>query len=369
MRIILTKLIISILAAILFSSFFACGGGGGDSESSDKAITAFAITSPAATGSIDENAKTIAVTVPYVPSVTDLVATFTTTGSSVQVGLTIQVSGATANDFTYPVVYTITAEDNSTANYTVTVTVECTVIYNGNGNTNGTVPIASAGYNQGSTVTVALNTGNLLKINTGGVSYKFDGWNTQADGSGTDYAAGSGTFIINANITLYVKWTPFALRDVGPAGGLIFYDKGSYSDSWRYMEAAPGDQQSKNWGTYDYTVPGADGTAIGTGKQNTLDIIAGDAAADKAADECANYSIVNSGVTFDDWFLPSYDEVDQMYLNLKSQGIGGFDAGQYYWSSSEYGVISAWVKWFGNGAPAHCTKAGPACCVRAVRSF
>ena len=40
--------------------------------------------------------------------VTALVATFTTTGASVKVGSTVQVSGTTANDFTYPVVYTVT---------------------------------------------------------------------------------------------------------------------------------------------------------------------------------------------------------------------------------------------------------------------
>ena len=31
----------------------------------------------------------------------------------------------------------------------------------------------------------------------------------------------------------------YALRDIGPAGGYISYDKGSYSDGWRYLEAAP----------------------------------------------------------------------------------------------------------------------------------
>ena len=52
------------------------------------------------------------------------VATFTTTGASVKVGSTVQVSGTTANDFTAPLVYTVTAADHSTQDYTVTVTVE-----------------------------------------------------------------------------------------------------------------------------------------------------------------------------------------------------------------------------------------------------
>ena len=63
------------------------------------------------------------VTVPYGTNVTALVATFTTTGSSVKVGSTVQVSGTTANNFTSPVIYTVTAADGSTMSYTVTVAV------------------------------------------------------------------------------------------------------------------------------------------------------------------------------------------------------------------------------------------------------
>lgn len=85
-----------------------------------KAITSYFLGSFA--GTINESAKTISVEVPYPTDVTALVATFTTTGSSVKVGSTVQTSGATANDFTSPVTYTVTAADASTQNYTVTVT-------------------------------------------------------------------------------------------------------------------------------------------------------------------------------------------------------------------------------------------------------
>ena len=88
-----------------------------------KALTAFSFASPAATGVINEGAHTIALTVPFGTNVTALVASFTTTGASVRVGATTQVSGTTANNFTTPVTYTVTAADASTQDYVVTVTV------------------------------------------------------------------------------------------------------------------------------------------------------------------------------------------------------------------------------------------------------
>ncbi|UEG50520.1 fibronectin type III domain-containing protein [Ferruginibacter lapsinanis] len=79
-----------------------------------------------------------------------------------------------------------------------------TVTYDGNNNTSGTAPVdASSPYNYNSTVTVKANTGNLVRT-----GYVFAGWNTAADGNGTDYAAtGSVTFSLGAaNVVLYAKW-------------------------------------------------------------------------------------------------------------------------------------------------------------------
>ena len=85
----------------------------------EKSITAFSLNGVA--GTINEAEKTIAVTMPSGTSVTALVATFTTTGASVKVGSTVQVNETTANDFTSPVVYIVTAVDATTQDYTVTV--------------------------------------------------------------------------------------------------------------------------------------------------------------------------------------------------------------------------------------------------------
>ena len=88
---------------------------------SAKSITAFSLAG--VVGTINETGKTISVTMPSGTNVTSLVATFTTTGASVKVGSTVQISGTTARNFTNPVVYTVTAADATIQDYTVTVTL------------------------------------------------------------------------------------------------------------------------------------------------------------------------------------------------------------------------------------------------------
>lgn len=97
-------------------------------SSSSKDITAFSFTKAANPSLPNDVTATITgtaitATVPFGTDLTALKATFTTTGASVKVGTTTQVSGTTANDFTNDVTYVVTAADNSTKSYTVTVSV------------------------------------------------------------------------------------------------------------------------------------------------------------------------------------------------------------------------------------------------------
>jgi hypothetical protein len=303
---------------------------------------------------------------------------------------TVALSGSTTVSPIPTTTYTLTATNAAgsvTATTTVTVTVSeaLTITYNGNGNTAGTVPVdLSSPYQSGATVTVLGNTGDLIRINSGGTSYRFTSWNTNADGSGAYHTEGS-TFIMGAsNVTLYAQWTPYVLGDIGPAGGYIFWVKGIYSkadftiikaapnpgpitppyDAWRYLEAAPSNQSSSaEWGCGGVPISGADGTAVGTGEQNTLDIEAGCTTPGTAADLCANLSL--DGYT--DWFLPSKDELNLMYENLKFFGVGGF-ADNHYWSSSEDNANSVWVQSFFDGDQYNISKFNTSR-VRAVRAF
>ncbi len=82
-----------------------------------KAITAFNFASPAVTGVVNETAKTVALTVPYGTDITALVPTITHTGAS------ISPNSGIAQNFSGPVIYTVTAADSTTQAYTITVTV------------------------------------------------------------------------------------------------------------------------------------------------------------------------------------------------------------------------------------------------------
>lgn len=205
------------------------------------------------------------------------------------------------------------------------------VTYHGNGFTSGTVPEDNREYKSGADVTVLGNPGNLTRsLDT------FEGWCVNFDGSGETYTSGNTFKMGSSNITLYAKWSQkYSLRDTGPAGGFIFYiNANSTASGWRYLEAAPADQTSRPWGTYGLSVTGAGGTEVGTGKQNTIDIIDGDTRENKAADECETYSRFNGTENYEDWFLPSEDELYEMYTVLKQEDMGGF-VENYYWSSTE----------------------------------
>jgi hypothetical protein len=66
----------------------------------------------------------------------------------------------------------------------------------------------------------------------------------------------------------------YQIGDRGPAGGWIFYDKGIFSNGWRYLEAAPAwTEFEAEWGAYERDVSGTS-TAVGTGKRNTELIVA-----------------------------------------------------------------------------------------------
>ena len=108
--------------------------------------------------------------------------------------------------------------------------------------------------------------------------------------------------------------------------------------------------------------PGASGTAIGTGLANTNAIVGQNGVGITYA---AGLARAYNGGSYTDWYLPSKDELNKLYLNRGA--IGGF-AADYYWSSSEYNASFAQLQNFNNGSQLDTNKSSTIY-VRAVRSF
>ena len=94
--------------------------------SSENDITAYSFAEETAAATIDATAHTVDIEVNWLANLTNLTATFSVSaGANATIGGTAQVSGTTANDFTNPVTYDVTAEDGTTIQpWTVTVTQE-----------------------------------------------------------------------------------------------------------------------------------------------------------------------------------------------------------------------------------------------------
>lgn len=261
--------------------------------------------------------------------------------------------------------------NHNTGNLTIIVNTDSTftVTYAGNNHSSGSVPVDSKTYVQGDSVIVLGNTGGLVTAQTqDGITLVFNGWNTQADGKGTTYSAGQTFAMGTAGVTLFAKWS--VIGATGPGGGLVFYDKGSVSNGWRYLEAAPADQAAdRQWLTQvPPPVTGATATGIGAGVVNTATIVSVQGAPTGGFTPYAAYvcsELVLNGHS--DWFLPSKDELALMYTNLKLAGVGGF-ANAGYWSSSEFDVNTAWNQYFVTGGQGNDDKNWNNN-VRAIRAF
>jgi hypothetical protein len=150
-------------------------------------------------------------------------------------------------------------------------------------------------------------------------------------------------------------------------GGIVAYilqlgDPGYDANVPHGLIAAPSDQSTGiQWYNGSYVTTGATAAALGTGNANTNTIVSVQGAGSYAAKLC--YDLVLNG--FSDWYLPSKDELNKLYLNQAV--IGGFN-NVLYWSSSENSNVIAWGQDFNDGSQDASVKYAPYH-VRAVRAF
>tara|TARA_B110000908_G_scaffold161971_1_gene206898 strand:- start:126 stop:866 length:741 start_codon:yes stop_codon:yes gene_type:complete len=142
----------------------------------------------------------------------------------------------------------------------------------------------------------------------------------------------------------------YDLLDIGPSGGIIFYvDSEDVYEGWDYLEAAPVSIGGHYWGEWGCYIPGADEQEIGYGLQNTIDLVAMyDSCNTEAAMAAWEYEVNG----FSDWFLPSLNELLEIYEVLHINGLGLFGNDLYGSSSDATGAAanSAWYVRFSDGA-------------------
>jgi hypothetical protein len=246
----------------------------------------------------------------------------------------------------------------------------------------------------------AVSGGNITDDKGGTVTLRGICWsiehNPTIESSKTTNGSGTGSFASSiAGLTLGIMYyvRAYAINSIGTSygnevsfltalapgdsyqGGRIAYilksgDPGYIEGEAHGLIAAPSNQNlvgEAGWGCFGTAISGADGTAIGTGNQNTIDIMNGCSIAGIAARLCGD--LVLGG--YSDWYLPSKDELEKLVIN--KEAIGGFPCESVCWSSSEYNANEAWFgvfycKGFPDASAWHYQKNSPYS-VRAIRSF
>ena len=322
-------------------------------------------------------------------TVTIPVISNTDTAGGQQVSITSTTSGAT-------IYYTIdgTTPTTSSSTYgspfklTATKTVKAMAIKTNM--TNSAVAAKSVTVGQVATPVISPNeetfsgTVSITLSSTSGATIHYTTDGSEPTASSTSYGS---PFTLSATTTVkamavksgminsttaskqYTLQQVYTVGSTGPAGGKIFFvNPNSATDGWKYLEAAPADEAS----TYYYggygVFMGATGTAIGTGQANTQKIVAAVVGtANCAAKACKDKSVTYNGKTYADWFLPSKDELNQMYINKAT--IGGFTDTTWYWNSTESSSSFAWAQSFGSGRQNDGGKTGSHYRVRPIRAF
>ena len=242
-------------------------------------------------------------------------------------------------------------------------------------------------YNSTTTDVIVADTSNTFRLDTraSGITLTTNSASSFTVTFDTPVATSASVFKLTVQSSTNSIQSGYQLGDTGPGGGTIFYVALSpfacgptRSATCTYLEAAPsgwngGAEPSRTWAqstpvNYQSTSINnasspetATATAIGWGYRNTRAIIlqGNSDTATSAAALTDSYTVTASGVEYDDWYLPSKDELNQMCkwqrgvawisdatvcsggITNSGTGAAGFVVNEYG-SSTEGGADRAW---------------------------
>lgn len=258
----------------------------------------------------------------------------------------------------------------TSSNTSVATIINNTVTINGAGTTKITATgAADPNYNSG-TITAILS-----------VSEKGLNRYGQIESISSNYLNKNGSISVSGLTNTEVNKNGRIIKSIAVGniyqGGIIAYilqpgNPGYVAGQVHGLIAATTDQSSGGalYGCSGSTL-GASGTSIGTGNSNTTIILSNCVVVGTASQICRAYN----GGGFTDWYLPSKDELNLLYLNIgqgasgSNANIGGFSTGNSYWSSSEINFEAAISQNFLNGTQYSYFYKVNVQLVRAVRSF
>jgi hypothetical protein len=170
----------------------------------------------------------------------------------------------------------------------------------------------------------------------------------------------SALYLYNGSGWQKINETGFSIGDQQQGGVVFWIDwTGSHglvsalTDMWDYAQyGCSGDSIG----------PEAEHSGLGTGDTNTAAIIAACPTPGIAANLCDTLSL--NGYT--DWYLPSRDELWEMFL--QKDVIGRF-SNYLYWSSTEVSSDGAWIVWFDGDGLSGWTSKDSFFLVRCIRKF